>query len=157
MGGAVFPLSTLAKVKWANSNLFQKDLCQQTLPYSTAAVSAPHPVAGHCQPPALLRNPKYSQAILAQSLVGSLLLFPGSCVHKVLFMPSKSLSFPSPMQVLKSNPTDLQSQNLRVFSVPLSDAYVGKSVVWPRTFATVLNLLWYNFSLVYGGAKGDLI
>ena len=93
MGWTVFPLSTLAKVEWANSNLFQKDLCQQTLPYSTAAVSACDPVAGHCQPTALLRNPKYSQAILAQSFVRTLLLYPGSwCTQGFLCALQESVS-----------------------------------------------------------------
>ena len=48
---------------------------------------------------------------------------------------------------------------------PLPDPQIGKSVVGPRTFATVQKLLWYNWSLVYGstttwlytGANGDLL
>ena len=44
----------------------------------TAALSAPNPGAGHHQPMALLEIPEHSQASLGQSLVGSLLLSPGS-------------------------------------------------------------------------------
>ena len=45
----------------------------------TAALSAPDPAAGHCQPMPPLETPGHSQASLAQSLVGSLILSPGSC------------------------------------------------------------------------------
>ena len=44
----------------------------------TAAVSAPDPAAGHRQPTPLPETPGHSQASLGQSLVGSLLLSPGS-------------------------------------------------------------------------------
>ena len=48
----------------------------------TAALSPPHPAAGHHQPMPLLETPGHSQASLSQSLVGSLLLFPGSwCIQ----------------------------------------------------------------------------
>ena len=36
-------------------------------------------------------TPRHSKASLAQSLVGTMLLFPGPGVHKVLFVPSKNL------------------------------------------------------------------
>ena len=64
----------------------------------------------------------------------SFLLGPGA--HKILFVPSKSL-FSSPAEVLQTNPTGLQSQISRGFSVPLPDIQVGESVVGPRTFATM--------------------
>ena len=44
----------------------------------TAALSAPDPAAGHHQPMPLLETPGHSWASLGQSLVGSLLLSPGS-------------------------------------------------------------------------------
>ena len=44
----------------------------------TAALSAPHPAAGHRRPTPLPETPGHSQASLGQSLVGSLLLSPGS-------------------------------------------------------------------------------
>ena len=63
------------------------------------------------------------------------------------------------------HPTGLQSQVPWGFSVPLPDPQGGKSVVNPRTFLTVQELLWYNCSAVcessaqglYGGANGDLL
>ena len=44
----------------------------------TAALCAPNPAAGHCQPTPLPETPGHSQASLGQSPVGSLLLPPGS-------------------------------------------------------------------------------
>jgi len=44
----------------------------------TATLSAPNPAAGHCRPMPLLETLRHSQASLGQSLMGSLLLFPGS-------------------------------------------------------------------------------
>ena len=44
----------------------------------TAALSVTNPAAGHCQPTPLLEYPGHSLESLCQSLVGSLLLSPGS-------------------------------------------------------------------------------
>ena len=65
-----------------NGSLLQKVPC---------TFSAPNPVAGHRQPMPLPETPRHSQASLSRSLVGSLLLSPGSSAHKVLFVPSQSL------------------------------------------------------------------
>ena len=56
------------------------------LPYS-----APDPAAGHRQPRPPQETPGNSQVSLGQSLVGSGLLSPESCAHKVLSVPSRSL------------------------------------------------------------------
>ena len=48
----------------------------------TATVTAPNPAAGHHQPMPLLETPGHSWASLGQSLVGSLLLSPGSWCTK---------------------------------------------------------------------------
>ena len=62
-----------------NGYLLQKDLCQHTTAPKTAVVSAPDLAAGHCRPTTPLpATPRHSQASLAQSLVRSLLLSPGS-------------------------------------------------------------------------------
>ena len=59
----------------------------------TATLSAPNPVAGHRRPTPPLEASGHSRANLGQSIVispmCSFLLGPG--VHKVLFVPSKSL------------------------------------------------------------------
>ena len=39
-------------------DFLEKDLCQHTVPPRTAALSAPDPVPGHCQPTPPLETPK---------------------------------------------------------------------------------------------------
>ena len=61
-------------------------------------------VAGHCQPTPPLKTPGHSQASLAQSLVGTLLLSPGSWCAQSFSVHSKSLfpqSYGSP--IIKSH------------------------------------------------------
>ena len=59
----------------------------------TAALSAPDPAAGHHQPTPLLATPGHSRASLGQSLVGSLLLSPGSwCVQGSVCALQESIS-----------------------------------------------------------------
>ena len=66
----------------------------------TVVFSAPDPMASLSQPTPLLETTGHSQASLGQSLVGTLLLSPGSwCAQGFLLVPSKSL-FPSPGEVL---------------------------------------------------------
>ena len=59
-------------------DLLQKDLCQHSPQPPTVVFRAPDPMAGHCQPTPPPETPGCSQASLAQSLVGSLLLSPWS-------------------------------------------------------------------------------
>ena len=71
-------------------------------------------------------------------------------MHTTLCVPSKtgaSVS-PSPVKVLKSNPTSLQSLILWEFLLPLLDSQVGKPDVGLRTFTPVGGLLWYKCSPV---------
>ena len=83
---------------------------------------------------------------MAQSLVGSLLLFSGTWCSQSFVVPFKSLF-------------------LWEFSVLLLDSQVRKSVVGLRTFTTVQELLWYNCSPIcglsawrlYGEASSDLL
>ena len=65
-----------------NVNLLQK------VPPHTATLRAPNPAAGHHQPTPPPKTPGHSQATLGQSLVGSLLLSPGSqCIRFSLCPP----------------------------------------------------------------------
>ena len=92
----------------------------------------------------------------------SFLLGPG--VHKVLFVPPKSL-FPQSCgsSVIKPH-WPPKSDSMWILS-PLLDLQVGKSVVSARAFLTVPEFLWYNYSKVYGssswwlygGANGNLL
>ena len=85
MGGAMFPpcWPVFGRGNVGNGDLLQKDLCQHTAPM-TVVLSAPVPMAGHCQPTPLAEMPGHSQAILAQSLVESLLLSLGSWCAQIL-------------------------------------------------------------------------
>ena len=59
---------------------------------STAALSAPNPAAGHHRPVHLPATPGHSWASLGQSLVGSLLLPPGSwCTHSFVCLFQESV------------------------------------------------------------------
>ena len=68
----------LCKFWWlyggVNGGLLQEGLC---IPRS-AAPRVPAPATGHCGPTPPLETPGHSRASLGQSLVGSLLLSPGS-------------------------------------------------------------------------------
>ena len=57
----------------------------------SAPLSAPDPAAGHCQPMPLPETLGHSQASLGQSLVGPLLLSPGSWYAQDFACASKSL------------------------------------------------------------------
>ena len=58
----------------------------------TATLSAPNPAAGHHRPTPLLETPGHSQASLGQSLVGSLLLSPGSWCTRFCCALQESIS-----------------------------------------------------------------
>ena len=130
----------------------------------TTALSVPDPAAGHHSPTPLLETPGHSQTSLGQSLWDHRSFLLGSCVHKVLFVPSKNL-FPRSCRssIIKSHwpPNQISWR----FSAPLPDPQVGESVVGPRTFLTVQEFIWYNCSAVcgssarqlYGGVNGNLL
>ena len=77
MTGAVFPQccltwdQTMVGIMKITATSF-KMTCARTV------FSAPDPATGHCQPMPSPETPGHSQAGLAQPLVGTLLLFPGS-------------------------------------------------------------------------------
>ena len=86
----------------------------------TATLSAPNPAAGHHQPTPLLETPGHSRASLGQSLVVSLLLSPG--VHKVLFVPSKSLFSQSCVSSGSSMVGLMATSSKRAYATPRSTA-----------------------------------
>ena len=116
-------------------------------------------------PTPLPETPGDSQTSLAQSLVGSLLHSPGSwCTQGFICALQKSVS-PILWKFCNQIPLTFKAKFPGGFSVPLPDLRVGKSVVGPRSFATVQELFWYNYSpvcrssaqWVYGGVNGDLL
>ena len=61
----------------------------------TATISTPNPAAGHCRPTPQLETPGHSWSSLGQSLVGSLLLSPGSwCTQCLVCALQESVSSP---------------------------------------------------------------
>ena len=87
--------------KYGGGNEDSGDLLQKVY-VCTATLGASDPAAGHCRPTPPPETLGHSRASLGQSLVASLLLGPS--VHKVLFVPSKSL-FPQSCRssVIKSH------------------------------------------------------
>ena len=66
---------------------------------STATLSDPNPAAGHHLPMPPPETPGHSRASLGQSLVGSLLLSPGSWCTRLCLCPPR-VCFPSAVLVL---------------------------------------------------------
>ena len=88
----------------------------------TAALSTPNPAAGHHLPMPLPETPGHSRARLGQSLVGSLLLSPGSwcaqgsvCAHQE-FVSQSCVSSGSSMVGL------METSFKRVYAIPRSAA-----------------------------------
>ena len=78
MEGVVFPPCYLT---WGQTIVVVMTIMATSFKRShahTAILSAPNPATGHCQPTPLPETPGHSWASLGQSLMGSLLLFPGS-------------------------------------------------------------------------------
>ena len=99
-----------------NSNLLQKDL------FMPCCIQCPDPTAGHCRATPLPEAPGHSQASLAQSLVGTLLLSPGSwctqssvCVLKE-FISQSCVSSSSSMVEL------MATSSKRAYAIPKSAA-----------------------------------
>ena len=127
----------------------QQEGLQRVLP-RTSAASVLVPTVSHSRPLPLQETPQHQEVGLVQSPMGSLLLPLDPNAHTTLCVPSKSgvSVSPSPVKVLQSNPTRLQSLILQEFLLPLPDPQVGKPDVGLRTFTPVGGLLWYNCSPV---------
>ena len=87
------------RVNGGDDDLVQKDLCWHTLAPRTVVFSVPDPVAGHCRATLPLETSGHSQASLAQSPVGSLLLSPGFWWAQGFVRALESL-FPCPVEAL---------------------------------------------------------
>ena len=73
-------------------------------------------------------------------------------VHETLCTPSKSgvSVFPSPMEFLQSNPTDLQRQIHRGFLLPLPDSQAGDPDMGSEFSFRVRELWWHDSFPVCG-------
>ena len=97
-----------------NGDLLQKVQCRHCHTQCPRLCSRP--------PTPPLETPGHSRASLGQSLVGSLLLSPGSWSAKVLFVPSKSLS-PHSCENSGGSMVGLMAvSSKRAYATPRSDA-----------------------------------
>ena len=101
-------------------------------------------------PPTSVGNPPTLAARSGSVSYGMTAPSPGSWLahYFVCALQEWSLCFPSPVEVLQSNPSSLQSLILWEFPLPLPEPQVGKPDVGLRTFTPVGGLLWYNCSPV---------
>ena len=130
-----------------NGNLLQKDLCQGCCiqcPWTHGRPMSTHAYTGD-----------YWTLTGKSVLVSCGVTAPFFWVlmHTRFCFWSPRVCFPSP--VIKSH--WLQSQILWRFSVPLPDHQVGKSLVGPKTFTTVQELLWYNCQSVGCLLSGSMV
>ena len=101
-------------------------------PAGTATLNAPNPAAGHRPPTPLRETPGHSQASLGQSLVGPLLLLLGPGMHKVLFVPTKSL-FPQTCVSSGSSMAGLMATSSKTaYAIPRSIAPSHTQSAAPR-------------------------
>ena len=81
-----------------------KKTCLLAMAPRTVVFSAPDAKASHCQPTPLLEIPEHSQASMAQSPVGTLLLSPGSwCPQGFVCVFQESVTRSCGNSVIKSH------------------------------------------------------
>ena len=133
-------------------------------PCTHCCAQCPDPAAGHCWPTPPRENPGQSQS-LAQPLVGSLFLSPGSWFTQGFVSALQESVSPGLWkfcnQIPLASKVKFPGGSQSLCQIPR----LGKSVVGPRTFLTVWEFIWYNCSAVYGssaqqlsgGINGDLL
>ena len=124
---------------------FQEVLCQEAPSRTAAANVHPHnkPPPTHIStgdPPTLADSFGSASCMITDP-------FPSVLVGRFCLCPPRLDSVPpSPMEVLKLNPTGLQSHIPWGFPVTLLDLQTGKPDMRLRTFTTVGEFLWYYCS-----------
>ena len=159
MGGAEFPPCWLFGLRWpstggyrlfggANGRL-REGSCQGVLP-RTSAASVLVPMVSTATLYLCRRPCNTRQQVWFSLLWGHCSFSLGPGVQTTLCVPSKSgvSVYPSPVEVLQSNPTRLQGLILWEFLLSLPDPQVGKPEVGLRTFTPVGGLLWHKCSPV---------
>ena len=99
--------------------------------------SASDPRAGHCQLTPPPESHGHSQVSLVQSLLGSLLLSPGSWFAQCFVCALQESVSPVLWKFCNHIPLAFKVKFPGGFSVLLPDPQVGKSAVGPRIFTTV--------------------
>ena len=159
VGEAVFPPCCLA---WGQTMLgvmagmvasFRR-ACARTVVFS-----APDPEAGHCRPLPLPETPGRSQASLAQSLVGTLLLSPGSWCTQGFVCALQESALVIPKHPLPTTQETTRHMDITKWSIPKSDWLyslqpkmeklytVSKKKDWELTVAQTMNSLLPNLDL----------
>ena len=87
----------------------------------TAALTAPNPASGHHQPTPPPETPGHSWASLGQSLVGSLLLSPGSWCTKFCLCPPR-VYFPVLCKFWELSGGLMVTSSKRLYAIPRSAA-----------------------------------
>ena len=87
----------------------------------TAALTAPNPASGHHQPTPPPETPGHSWASLGQSLVGSLLLSPGSWCTKFCLCPPR-VYFPVLCKFWQLYVSLMVTSSKRAYAIPRSAA-----------------------------------
>ena len=131
-------------------DLLQKDLCQHSPQPPTVVFRAPDPMAGHCQPTPPPETPGCSQASLAQSLVGSLLLSPWSLCTGFICALQESVSpvlWEFYNQIPLASKVKFPGGSQSLCQIPR----LG-NLLWALedVLLTVQKLLWYNCSPICG-------
>ena len=91
-----------------------------TMYVCTVALSAPDPAAGQHRPMHLLETPGHSRQVWVSLLWGHCSFLLGSCAHRVLFVPSKSL-FPQPCANSSGSTVGLMvTSSKRTYTIPRS-------------------------------------
>ena len=121
-----------------------------------AAVSVPDPMLTTVNPCLCWRLPDTQRQVWLSLLCGHCSFPLGSGVHKVLFVPSKTLCFSSPVDKLHNQvPLVSRSDSLGILS-PFAGS-PGWEVCWgPRNFVTLWELFWYNCFPVCGSPTWQL-
>ena len=118
MGRAVFPpchLKTMVEI-WKIMVTIRRPCA------GTAALSALDPAAAHCQPTAVPETPVHSQASLGQSLVGPLLLSPGSSSTQSFVCALQESASQSCVSSGSSMVRSVETSSKRAYAIPRSTA-----------------------------------
>ena len=99
----------------SNGHLFQKDL------FMHCCIQCPWPPAGRCRPTPLQETPGHSQASLAQSLVGTLLLSPGSWCTQGFVCALQESALVIPKHPLPTTQETTLHMDITKWSIPKSD------------------------------------
>ena len=118
---------------------------------STASLRAPDPVPGHCWPMPLSETPGHSRASLGQSLVGSVLLSPGSrCTQGSVYALPESV-FPVLCKFWWLHGGVNATSSKRAYAIPRSAA--------PRALTPAAGHCWHippQEMLKHSGRSGSL-